>query len=180
MQNGECPNCGSTAVYSRTQGSWFEQPDLYVQLGPTGQTVAYVTYICTMCGYFVNIIADKGALAEIAKSGLWMPVDGNGIDELPIKVQLETQDNINELVLQIGVPAKARIVKVIDSGLRVSNGQGAVMNFELEVSAADGTLFSAKTMASIGVSALAKYAAGKTVFVKYNPGDKSQVAIDHS
>jgi len=78
-----------------------------------------------------------------------------------------------------GKPGRAFVKKNTWLGIYV-NGNNPWSELEIEVLPADGPAFSAKVKGAIGEQAVAKYQAGEEIFVKYDPLDRSRVAIDHS
>jgi predicted nucleic-acid-binding Zn-ribbon protein len=65
MQNGQCPKCSASTVYTKRNGIVAES-GLSVALG----ILAYAefdAFICTTCGYAEIYIADKHDLIKIAE-----------------------------------------------------------------------------------------------------------------
>lgn len=96
-----------------------------------------------------------------------------------LQAQLEAQDRANQLIIQMGQPATAKVLNVTDMNVRV-NEVASMLRMDLEVTGSDGIPFRAQTQAAVLDTSRPKYAVGNTVYVKYNPNDKTQVAIDHS
>ena len=48
MKNGQCPKCGSTTIYSRTDGVYFYRSSLFVDTGKKGlmpMDVDFASYV---------------------------------------------------------------------------------------------------------------------------------------
>jgi predicted nucleic-acid-binding Zn-ribbon protein len=74
MKNGQCPKCNSATVHSQTGGVFYYNPTLHVHTGSMEQGVAFVSYICTTCGYFENYVIDPNKLAKVAATWPQVPV----------------------------------------------------------------------------------------------------------
>ena len=75
MRNGQCPKCNSTTIYSLPQGVYFYAGNAFhVHTGSLSMGIAYVSFVCTTCGYFENYIADPNRLAEVASKWQKVPV----------------------------------------------------------------------------------------------------------
>jgi hypothetical protein len=78
-----------------------------------------------------------------------------------------------------GLKARALIRKNTWLGVYV-NGNNPYTELEVEVLPSDTPSFSATVKGVISEKSLDKYQPGREIMVKYDPGDKSKVAIDHS
>lgn len=85
------------------------------------------------------------------------------------------EDQANE-IRKIGVSATARIVKIWDTGVTVN--ENPVVGMRLRVLPADGDPFEAETRALIGRLEVPQVQPGAEVMVKYDPKDRSRVALD--
>ena len=77
--------------------------------------------------------------------------------------------------LESGTPAKARVLKMRDTGGRMNSNPS--IEFQLEVQAAGGPAFVATTRAIISTVDLSRFQPGATIDVKYDPADHSSVAV---
>ena len=82
-------------------------------------------------------------------------------------------------IRSMGEAAQATILTATDMNIRV-NETGSMMTFHLEVHPTNKPIFQADTQGAISDSARTKYLPGQTVWVKFNPNDLTQVALDHS
>jgi hypothetical protein len=90
--------------------------------------------------------------------------------------QMKTRQNDLEAR---GIPAPALILTAANMGVEV-NGDNPLMTFQLQVQATDRPAFQATAQGVVGLSAVGKYQPGRTVYVKYDPNDPTQVVLDHS
>jgi hypothetical protein len=77
--------------------------------------------------------------------------------------------------LESGTAAKARVLRLRDTGGRLNANPS--VEFELQVEPADGPPFVATTRAIISTVELPRFQVGATVDVRYDPADRSSVAI---
>ncbi len=82
-------------------------------------------------------------------------------------------------VRTMGVPAQAAILAVTDMGVRVGDS-ASMMKVSVQVQPTDRPAFRAETQGAISDASRAKYQPGSTVWVKFNPNDLTQVALDHA
>jgi predicted nucleic-acid-binding Zn-ribbon protein len=68
MKNGQCPKCGSKAVYSGADIPLKSGPfsSNAIPIGLTSMA-ALDNYVCVDCGLVESYIADKSKLAEVAR-----------------------------------------------------------------------------------------------------------------
>jgi hypothetical protein len=99
----------------------------------------------------------------------------------PIFEQMERR---NKHIRESGQEAPAVILEVEDLELanlvEKDHLQQTIMKLKLEVSPSGGEAYQAETQALIANASLPKYAAGKNVYVKFNPQDKMQIALMRS
>jgi len=118
-----------------------------------------------------NVLGMPGAPVA---PGATSPADTQQLEQL-----LLAKDKMYEAIRSMGEAAQATILSATDMNIRV-NDTGSMMSFRLEVHPTNKPVFQAETQGAIGDAARAKYAPGSTVWVKFNPNDLTQVALDHS
>lgn len=89
------------------------------------------------------------------------------------------QEEYYQQLRQRGEEAKAVILTAEDMNIRVEGG-GSMFRFTFDVAPRVGQPFKAETQAAIGDIARDKYAVGKTVYVRYDPSNTAQVALDRA
>ncbi len=93
-------------------------------------------------------------------------------------------ENRNKVIRKTGEEALAIILETED--LELTNIvekeylAQTIMRLKLEITPTNGSPYQAETQALIANASLHKYAAGKKVYVKFNPQDKTQVTLDRS
>jgi hypothetical protein len=75
-----------------------------------------------------------------------------------------------------GVPARARIVKISDSGMTIN--EDPVVDFVLEIRRDDGSTYQATTRAPISRLDVPRFQPGAEVPIRIDPGNPAHVAID--
>jgi hypothetical protein len=92
---------------------------------------------------------------------------------------VKASDEFNKRLGKSGKPAKAIVKKVTFLGAYV-NGENPFNQFDLEVIPDGKPAFTTIAKGVISVASVDKYKPGAEIFVKYDPKDKKQVALDHS
>jgi len=96
-----------------------------------------------------------------------------------VEQMLLAKEQTYNAIRSMGEAAQATILTASDMNIRV-NDTGSMMSFRLEVRPTAKPVFQAETQGAISDTARAKYQPGQTVWVKFNPNDLTQVALDHS
>ncbi len=96
-----------------------------------------------------------------------------------IQSALQTQDQYYEQLRKTGEEAKAKILTVSDMNIRVDGG-GSMLRFTFEVLPSYGESFKAENQSAIADASREKYSVGRMVYVRYDPNNKAQVALDRA
>ena len=78
-----------------------------------------------------------------------------------------------------GKEAPAKILSLTDTGIRVGD-TASMLQLYLEVFPGDQPAFSAYTQQAVLDASRPKFAPGQTIYVKFDPKDPTQVAVDHT
>jgi hypothetical protein len=100
-------------------------------------------------------------------------------DPKQIEQMLLAKEQVYNAVLSMGEAAQATILTATDMNIRINNA-GSMMQFHLEVHPTNKPIFQADTQGAISDASRTKYLPGQTIWVKFNPNDLTQVALDHS
>lgn len=79
-------------------------------------------------------------------------------------------------ILAIGTPASGRITKLVDTGTTINDDP--VVEFVLEVTTTGGEIYEARTKGLVSRLDVPAVQPGRVVPVKFDPADRSRVAID--
>ncbi len=127
---------------------------------------------------------------------IWVTYDLNDTSQMMFEYYDEDRKHIlgrplfeklekrNVGIRKTGEEALADILEIED--LQVTNIierdhlQQTILRLKLEITPANGSPYQAETQALFANTSLYKYAVGKQVYVKFNPQDKTQVAIVRS
>ncbi len=93
--------------------------------------------------------------------------------------KLLAQEQVYNRLRQSGVEAPAIILGTLDTGVRLGDN-ASMLHFNLEVRPARQAPFHAETQNAVADSSRPSFLPGATVFVKYDPADPTQVALDHA
>jgi hypothetical protein len=96
-----------------------------------------------------------------------------------VEEKLLAQEQVYNQLRQTGVEAPATILNMMDTGVRIGDN-ASMLHFNLEVHPEDNPAFRAETQNAVSDSSRPKFVPGATVYVKYNPADLTQVAVDHA
>src|SRR5512133_368098 len=97
-----------------------------------------------------------------------------------IQAAVLAQDQYYNQLRQTGEEALATILTAEETNIRAAEG-GSIFRFTFNVRPQMGESFMAETQAAIADTSRDKYAAGKNVYVRYDPnGDRKQVALDRA
>lgn len=78
-----------------------------------------------------------------------------------------------------GEEAPAKILSLTDTGIRIGD-TASMLQFYIEVYPKDRSPFRANTKQSVSDTSRTKFAPGQTIYVKFDPSDTTQVAVDHA
>jgi hypothetical protein len=100
-----------------------------------------------------------------------------------IQRQTETEflakEQVYNQLRQSGEEAPAVILSMMDTGVRIGD-TASMLRFNLEVHPKGRPAFRADTQNSISDLSRPKFAPGATIYVKFDPRDTTQVAVDHA
>ena len=100
------------------------------------------------------------------------------INDPQIEDKLRAQEQVYNQVRATGEEAPAKILSMTDPGIRIGD-TASMLQFYLEVFPEDHPPFRANTQQTVADASLPKFAPGQTIYVKFDPNDLSQVAVDH-
>lgn len=121
----------------------------------------------------------KIAITAVLSSAPGMPGTPDMAQAMQVQQALLATEQVLQAVRSMGTPAQATVMTALDMGVRVGDN-GSMMKFSLQVQPTDRPPFRAETQAAVSDASRLKYAAGNTIWVKFNPNDPSQVALDHA
>ena len=87
-----------------------------------------------------------------------------------------TGEEVAKEIREKGLPAKARVLKIWETGVRVNDDP--VVGFLLEIDAEGMEPYEAETKALISILWIPQLQPGAVLPVKYDPEDPSRIALD--
>ena len=96
-----------------------------------------------------------------------------------IENKLLAQERIYDQLRKTGQVAPATILRFVDTGIRIGEN-ASMMQFSLMVFPTGSTSFQAESQTAIADTSRPKFVPDSTIYVKFNPADLTQVAIDHA
>lgn len=119
------------------------------------------------------------ALVELVQEQPGPTGAAGGISEASARAELEELNTYTARLNMAGEPARARIIRADNTGVRV-NGDNPYMKFLLEVQPVGGPSFLAQAAGVIMESAVAKYQPECEIRVRFDPTETKRVALWHS
>jgi uncharacterized Zn-finger protein len=92
--------------------------------------------------------------------------------------KLRAQEQVYNQVRLTGLEAPAKILSMTDTGIRMGE-TASMLQFYIEVFPKDAPAFRANTQQVVSDASRPKFATDATIYVKYDPKDPKQVAVDH-
>ncbi len=146
-------------VVSRLQTSMYQPGQtLEVKIDPADQKKVAIT-----------------AILSGGVPGMSMP----GVPAAQIQQTLLATEQMYNAVRSMGTPAQAAVLAVTDMGVRVGDN-ASMMQLSVQVQPTDRPAFRAETQGAISDASRPKFQPGSTIWVKFNPNDLTQVALDHA
>jgi len=93
--------------------------------------------------------------------------------------KLRAREQVYNQIRMTGEEAPAKILSLTDTGLRVGD-TASMLQFSIEVFPTDRPAFSAFTQQAVSDVSRPKFAPGQTIYVKFDPNELKQVAVDHT
>ncbi len=121
------------------------------------------------------LIMDKGDVKE--QENVLANASPQQIGELQAK--LAEMQKLNDEIKAIGIYSKAIVTKFTNMGVNV-NGNNPLASIEIQVLPDNEPAFAATVKGAIKHSSISLYQPGEEIFVKYDPNDRTRVAIEHS
>jgi hypothetical protein len=101
------------------------------------------------------------------------------LNDPQLENKLRTQEQIYNQLRMTGKEAPAKILSQTDPGIRIGD-TASMLQFHLEVFPTGRPAFSATTQQSVSDRSRPKFEPGCTIYVKFDPKDLTQVAVDHT
>ncbi len=99
-------------------------------------------------------------------------------DDPQLESKLKAQEQVYDHLREIGEEAPAKIISLTDTGRRIGT-DASMLEFYVEVFPDDLPVFNATSLQAVSDASRQKLAAGQTIYVKYDPNNPKQVAVDH-
>ena len=113
-------------------------------------------------------------------AGMSAPLAGGMVNQQQTEQMLFQFQAANEQIIKTGLQATATVLQYMPMGINV-NGNNPVVNLMLEIHPVSRPAFTAQAQGIVvSESSVPKYQPGQTITVRYNPGDLTRVAVEHS
>jgi len=101
------------------------------------------------------------------------------LNDPQLENKLRAQEQVYNQVRMTGVEAPAKILSMTDTGIRVGDN-ASMLQFSIEVFPKEEPTFHANTQQVVSDPSRPKFTPGLTIYVKFDPRDPKQVAVDHT
>jgi hypothetical protein len=129
-------------------------------------------------GASVMVKYDPADITKVAVESLGSAMAGSA-NVAAVQAAMQAQDQYYEQLRRTGEEAQARILTAEDMNIRVGEN-ASMMRFTFDVTPRFGESFKAETQAAVVDTSREKYSVGKMVYVRYDPSNKAQVALDRA
>jgi len=101
------------------------------------------------------------------------------LNDPELENKLLAQEQVYNHLRASGEEAPAKIISLTDTGIRIGEN-ASMLQFYVEVFPEELPAFNANTQQAVTDASLPKFALGQTIYVKYDPHNPKEVAIDHT
>jgi hypothetical protein len=102
----------------------------------------------------------------------------NDFNDPQLESKLQAQEQFYKQLRETGEVAPATILSLTDTGIRIGE-DASMLEFYVEVFPDELPTFNATTMQAVSDASRSKFTTGQTIFIKYDPKNPKQVAVDH-
>ncbi len=100
------------------------------------------------------------------------------LNDPQLEGKLQAQEQLYDHLRTAGEEAPAKILGLTDTGRRIGD-DASMLEFYVEVFPDELPTFNATTLQAVSDASREKFTTGQTIFVKYDPKNPKQVAVDH-
>jgi len=100
------------------------------------------------------------------------------LNDPQLEGKLQAQEQLYSHLRTAGEEAPANIISLTDTGLRLGT-DASMLEFYVEVFPDELPPFNATTLQPVSDASRPQITAGQTIYVKYDPKNPKQVAVDH-
>jgi hypothetical protein len=101
------------------------------------------------------------------------------LNDPQLENKLRLQEQVYNQLRATGEEAPAKIISLTDTGIRIGEN-ASMLQFYLEVFPEELPAFNASTYQAVSDASRPKFAPGQTIYVKYDPKNPKEVAVDHT
>ena len=135
-----------------------------------------VPFILIVFFFVFRLLRQRAAARRVGVNGTVTDAILGGLRK-QVHSTLLVQEQVHERLRQTGETATGKILTVLDTSIRIGD-QASMLRFSVEVFPKNRPSFRADTQNAISDATRQKFMPGSTVYVKFDPRDMSQVALD--
>lgn len=126
----------------------------------------------------LSLLRQKAAARRVGVNASVTDAVLGGLRE-QVQGTLLAQEQIHDTLRKTGEEATAKILTVMDTSIRIGD-HASMLRFSVEVFPRNRPPFRAETQQAISDATRTKFTPGSTVYVKFNPQNTAQVALDRA
>jgi hypothetical protein len=135
-----------------------------------------VPFILIVVFFIFRLLRQRAAARRVGVNGTVADAILGGLQQ-QVQSTLLVQEQIYDNLRQTGEAATAKILTMMDTNIRIGE-HASMLRFSVEVFPKNRPSFRADTQNAISDATRQKFMPGSTVYVKFNPQDTRQVALD--
>jgi hypothetical protein len=135
-----------------------------------------IPFILVAFFFVLRLFRQKTAARRVGVNGTVADAILGGLRQ-QVHSTLLVQEQVYERLRRTGEAATARILTMMDTNIRIGD-QASMLKFSVEVFPKNRPSFRADTQNAISDATRQKFMPGSTVYVKFDPQDPGQVALD--
>jgi hypothetical protein len=152
-------------------------PPTSLLLSSLGMALLLAVPVMLIAFFFVfRLFRQRKAARHVGVNGTVADAILGGLQQ-QVQSTLLMQEQVYDRLRQTGEAATAKILTMMDTNIRIGD-QASMLRFSVEVFPKNRPSFRADTQNAISDATRQKFMPGSTVYVKFDPRDPRQVALD--
>jgi hypothetical protein len=139
-------------------------------------TIIAIPFLLILFFFVLRFFRQKAAARRVGVDGTVADAILGGLQQ-QVQSNLLVQEQVYDRLRQTGEAATAKILTMMDTNIRIGD-QASMLKFSVEVFPRNRPSFRADTQNAISDATRQKFMPGSTVYVKFDPLNPGQVALD--
>lgn len=163
-----------------------ELPNQPAYMATTKKVISYFQVAQFQVGAKFHVMADPADNQKVeimnkgdVKGGENVLANASPQQVNELKEKLEALEQENNRIRSVGIYSKAIVTKFTNMGVNI-NGNNPLATIEVQVLPDNEPAFGATAKNAIKSTSIPLFQPGEEIFIKYDPNDKTKIAIEHS